>query len=174
MKMMSPNSRIDWIPEAGMVNPEAPLAATLNGGTNISAAIVTGFTLGATDSATDTSKTIVDEGNVETPTLAAYQGNLSFFRDDIGTGTQGAPLPATVFTDAYDLFKVAKVTGWLVSRHGKKANVDYAAGDVVSLYKFTSDYPREVDGEPGNPQQFGVEFLQQGELYLNVTVAAAV
>lgn len=171
-KLMSPNTRIDWVPVAGLTTPAAPKATELNAGTRISPAVETGYSLKFNDSDVDNSKTIEDEGNVETPTLANYEGNLTFFKDELGTGTQDAPVPATVFTAANALFKVAKVEGWLVSRHGKKGSVPYAALDVVSTFRFISDYPRTLEGDAGNPIRTQVEFLPQGEAYANVTCVA--
>lgn len=171
-KMMSPNTTIWWVPLAGLTTPAAPKATEINAGTNISAAIETGYSLKFNDSDVDNSKTIVDEGNVETPTLQNYEGNLTFFKDEIGGGTQDAPVPSTVFTAANALFKVAKVEGWLVSRQGKKAALAAAATDIVSVFRFISDYPKTIDGEAGNPIKTSVEFLPQGEAYANVAAVA--
>jgi hypothetical protein len=120
----------------------------------------------------DNSKSIADEGNVDTPTLGNYDGKLQFFRDAVGTGTQTAPVPSTVFTTARAIFKVAKVEGWLISRHGRKQSVAAAAGDVVSVFHFISDQPMDIDQEGGKPILFEVAFLPQGEMYLNVTTVA--
>lgn len=172
-KMVSPNRvRIDWIPLAGLTTPSAPKATELNLGTNISGAIETGYTLKFTDSKTDASKTIIQEGNSETPTLKNYEGKLTFFEDEVGAGTQDAPENATIFSTVVALFKVAYVDGWLVKRVGRKADVDYAATHVVSVYKFKNDVYRTLEGEPGDPTRIEVEFLKQGEAYYNVTCVA--
>jgi hypothetical protein len=170
-KMVNPNTRIDWIPVAGLTTPSAPKATELNAGTRISGALETGYTLKFSDSETDSSKTVEDEGNVETPTLKNYEAKLTFFQDDIGTGTQDAPVPLSIFTTALNLFSVPYVEGWLVSRYGRKAAVAYAATHVVSVYRFKSDYPRFLEGEPGNPTRVEVEFFPQGEAYPNVVCA---
>lgn len=170
-KMANPNERIDWIPLAGLPAPSAPTAAQLNAGTRVSQALEAGYTLKFNDSETDPSKTVEDEGNVETPTLANYEGKLTFFRDDIGTGTQDVPVPATAFTTVLNLFETPYVEGWLVSRYGRKASVAYAAGHIVSVYRFKNDYLRTLTGDAENPVRIEVEFLPQGEAYANVTVA---
>lgn len=162
-KMMSPNSTIWWIPFAGITNPNAPTVAQITAGTNISAAIVTGYTLGATDSDTDDSKTITDEGNVSTPTFGNYEGSLSFFRDGIGD-------TPTIFTTAYNLFKAGRVEGWLVSRHGYKSTVAPAAGQIVSVFRFISDLPQDIEGDGGAPIQVTVPFRPQGQMAVNVAV----
>lgn len=171
-KMVNPNTRIDWIPAAGLTTPSAPKISELNVGTNISTAIETGYSLKFNDSDKDNSKTIADEGNVETPTLKNYEGKLTFFKDDIGAGTQAIPSPLTIFTTAYDLFKVAHVDGWLVSRHGRKQSVAYAIGDVVSVFRFQNEYPKTLEGDTANPIRVEVEFLSQGEAYANVVTVA--
>jgi hypothetical protein len=172
-KMVSPNRvRIDWIPLAGLTTPASPKATELNAGNNISAAVETGYSLKFTDSKTDPSKTIVQEGNSETPTLKNYEGKLTFFEDEVGSGTQDAPEDATIFTEVVALFKVPYVEGWLVKRVGYKANLDYAALQQVSVFKFKNDQYRTLEGEPGDPTRIEVEFLKQGEAYYNVMTQA--
>lgn len=161
-----------WIPEAGLADGANPQADEINAGTRISPALNTGYTLKMSDSSTDNSRTVEDEGNVETPTLKNYEGKLQFFRDEIGTGTQDAPVPATVFTTVLNLFKVPYISGWLVSRYGPKADQPVAAGDIVSTFKFKNDQYRTIEGDAGEtPVLIEVEFLKQGEAYPNVTVS---
>lgn len=172
-KMVNPNTGIWWVPAAGLTAPSAPSAAEINAGTRISGALVTGYTLKMSDSKTDTSKTVEDEGNVETPTLKNYEGKLQFFRDEVGTGTQDVPIPATVFTSVLNLFKTPYVDGYLVSRYGRKATVPVAAGHIVSVFKFKNDVYRTIEGDAGEtPVMIEVEFLKQGEAYPNVTAVA--
>lgn len=158
-KMMSPNTTIWWVPLAGIVNPMAPTVAEINAGTNISCAIVTGYTLGATASDTDDSKSICDDANVQTPTFDNYEANLTFFRSDLVAAT-------AIYTTAFNLFKVPRVEGYLVSRQGKKSDQVAAAGDYVSVFRVISDSPADVDAE-GAAVQFTVPFLPQGVLNLN-------
>lgn len=164
-KMMSPNTTIWWVPLAGIANHLVPKATELTAGTNISAAIVTGYTLGATDSDTDDSKTIVDEGNVTTPTFGNYEANISFFREGVGD-------TPTIFTTAFDLFKDGRVEGWLVSRHGYKSTVAAAATQLVSVFRVYSDYAQDIEGDSGAPIQFTVPFKPQGQMAINVALAA--
>ena len=168
-KMMAPNTRIDWYPENGFADPENPTVAELNAGTNISCAIVAGYTLGFTDSDTNDERSICDEGNVQTRGFANYEASLSFFR---------APLAATdpdslVYDAARDIFKSElHVSGFLVSRQGKKAGQAYVVGDNVNLFKVTSDLYRDVSGDAGASIQFEVPFLQQGVAVANYEIAA--
>lgn len=164
-KMMSPNTTIWWAPVNGIANKDAPKVAEITAAINISAAIVTGYTLGATDSSTDDSKTIVDEGNVQTPTFGNYEASLSFYRDAEGD----AP---SVFSTAFALFSDARVEGWLISRHGYKATAAPAAGQEVSVFKVISDYHQDVEGDGGAPIQVTIPFKPQGQMALNVPIAA--
>ena len=162
-KMMSPNTTIWWIPVAGIANFNAPTVAEITAGINLSAAIVTGYTLAATDSDTDDSKTIVDEGNVSTPTFGNYEASLSFFRDAIGDAS-------TAFTTANDLFTAGRVEGWLVSRQGYKSTVAPATTQLVSVFGVVSDYHQVVEGDGGSPIQTTVPFKPTGKMKLNVAL----
>lgn len=166
-KMMSPNTRIDWYPLNAIADPAKPTVAELNAGINISCAIQTGYTLGFTDSDTDDSKTICDEGNVQNRGFANYEASLTAFRDPIDVTN------TTVFTTFRDLFKDGRVEGYLVSRQGKKAAMPYVAEDYISIFKVTSDYMQESGGESGGPVTVTVPFGQQGVAYANVHPVAA-
>lgn len=171
-KMVNPNIGVWWIPLAGLSSGSAPSAAQINAGTRISGAMTTGYTITFKDSDVDKSRTIEDEGNVDTPTLKNYEGKLSLFKDEIGTGTQDAPVPSTVFTTAVALFQVPYVEGWLVTRYGYKAVVPVAAGHKVSTFRFQNDQPITVESNAGTPIMVEVGFLPQGEAYPNVTCVA--
>jgi len=162
-KMMSPNTTIWWIPVAGVVNYLAPKVAEVTAGINISGAIVSGYTLAATDSDKDSSKSIIDEGNVDTPTFGNYQAKLSFFRDGIGD-------TATVYTTAYNLFVAGQVEGWLVSRQGYKSTAAAASTQIVSLFRVISDFGQDVESGSGAPIEFTVPFLPQGQMAVNVAI----
>ncbi|ALY08390.1 major tail protein [Arthrobacter phage Amigo] len=158
-KMMSPNTTIWWVPLAGIANPMAPTVAEINAGTNISCAIVTGYTLGATASDTDDSKSICDDANVQTPTFDNYEASLTFFRSDLTAVT-------AIYQTAFNLFKTPRVEGYLVSRQGKKSDQVAASNDLVSVYRVISDSPQDLDAE-GSAVQFTVPFLPQGVMNLN-------
>lgn len=169
-KMMAPNVRIDFVPDGGFASAAAPTAVELNAGTNLSAAITTGFTLGFTESDTDDSKSIVDESNSATPTRDNYEASLTFFMAPDSVGSQD-PLEVA-YQEAEALFGGDdRVTGWLVLRVGYKANVDHAADQEISLFRVTSDI-RRITSEDGAPIMLEVPFLQQGEAYGNIPVAA--
>lgn len=81
-----------WIAAAGLTSGSSPSAAQINAGTRVSPALKTGYSLKFNDSNTDNSKTVEDEGNVETPTLKNYEGKLNFFRDEEGNSGTLAPV----------------------------------------------------------------------------------
>lgn len=164
VKMMSPNTRIDWYPMNGFANWEEPTIEELNAGTNISCAIAQGYTLGFTASDTDDSKTICDEGNVQNRGFSNYEANLPFFRDGIGDNP-------TVFTTARDLFKGnERSEGYLVSRQGWKSTVPYSENQHINIYHVMSDLSRTTLGEGGVPIQLEVPFLAQGNARVNYEV----
>ena len=157
-KMMSPNTTIVWVPVSGVVDPDNPTATELNAGTNISCAIVRGYTLNPTASDTDTTASICDEGNVDNRTYANYEGNITFFRDaNINDNV-------SVFNKAYALFRRAGARGYLYRRVGKKSTATFVIGDEVEGFLFENDWPQTIDGgDNGGPIQFTVPFLQQGD-----------
>lgn len=157
-KMMSPNTLITWVPVSGVTDPDAPTATELNAGTNISCAIVRGYTLNPTASDTDTTASICDEGNVDNRTYANYEGNITFFRDSNINDN------VSVFNKAWALFRRAGARGYLYRRVGQKSTVAWAAGNEAEGFLFESDWPQTIDGgDNGGPIQFTVPFLQQGK-----------
>ena len=169
-KMMNPPTTIWWVAAGGLEDPANPTADELNAAENISCAIVTGYTLNPTDSSTDDTRSICDEGNVSTPTYDNYEASLTFFRTDV-TSPDPTGVDA-VYQLAFDLFKHKRAEGHLVRRIGKKNNVEAAAGDIVSVFKVMSDNPRDISGGDEGPIQFTVPFLPQGEVHMNVEVDA--
>lgn len=165
-KMMSPNTTIWWVTDAAF-DPDAPSAAKLTAAANISCAIVSGYTLNPTDSDEDNSTSICDGATVAVPTFYNYEGNITFFRD--------ADLAATTsdYAKAFAFFKTRGLTsgGYLVRRVGYASTVAAAAGQVVSSFKFISDYPQDVV-EDGGPIEFTVPFLPQGKMSLFKTLVA--
>lgn len=168
-KLMNPNTTIWWVPEGGFADPANPTVEELNAGENISCAIVTGFTLNPTDSDTDDTRSICDEGNVANPTWDNYEANLTFFRTAETTPTDANDL---AMDTAFELFRNKGAAGYLVRRIGKKNNIIAAIGDIVSVFKVLSDNPQDIAGGDEGPIQLTVPFLQQGEMHLNVEIEA--
>lgn len=163
MKMMSPNTRIDWIEDEDY-DPLLPSAALFTSSTNISQAIVTGYKLNPVKSDVDTKKSIVDSSNVETPARYNYEGQITFFREGDMADTTSA------YARAFAFFKNTRKTGWLVRRTGMLNSVTVAVGHKVDSFKFINDVPQdELDD---NLISFTSKFLQQGRMELNVAVVA--
>lgn len=172
-KMMSPKTRIDWYPTSGFADYNNPTITELNAGTNISCAIVRGYTLNPTASDTDTTASICDNSNVENPGFSNYEGTLTFFRDsNIVDNT-------SVYNQAWALFRRKGASGFLARRVGKLSSVAYVVGDEVEVFGFISDNPSTVDSGTGAvPIQFTVVFLKQGQysgmVYAGPLLAATV
>jgi hypothetical protein len=164
-KMMSPNTTIWWVPESANWNPAAPSAALLTAARNISCAVVSGYTLNATESDVDDSTSICDSANVELPTYYNYEANITFFRESNLADT------TSDYYKAFNFFKAGRQAGWLVRRMGYLSSVAAAATQVVSSYKVISDYPQDVV-EDGGPIEFTVPFLPQGNMDLNRALVA--
>lgn len=156
-KMMDPQTTLVWVPKSGVVDPYNPTAVELNAGTNVSAAVVRGFTLNPTSSDTDTTASITDEGNVENPTYDNYEGSITFFRDQNITDNTSA------YNKAWALFRKKGANGFWYRRVGFKSTVIFAIGHEVEGFLFVSDNAQTVSGSDGGaPIQFTVPFFQQG------------
>lgn len=165
-KMLNPNTTIWVVPEDGVVNPDAPTAAELNAGENISCAIVRGYTLNPTASDTDDSASICDTGNVANRLYDNYEGELTMFREGDAAAVD------SVFDTAFELFKEPDTRVWVYRRLGKRNTVAAASGDEVEGFLFSNDRTRSIDGGDAGPIQFTVPLLAQGHYTGYVTVAA--
>jgi hypothetical protein len=165
-KMLNPNTTLWVVPESGVVNPDAPTAAELNAGTNISCAVVRGYTLNPTSSDTDNSASICDTGNVSNRLYDNYEGSLTMFKDAVKTDV------ASVYNKAFALFKDPDNLVWVYRRLGKRNDVAAATGDTVEGFLFSNDRTQSVDGGDGGPIQFTAPLLPQGHYTGYVDVVA--
>lgn len=168
MKRMSNKETIWWVPaDTPGFNPATPNASALTEARNLSCAIVSGFTLNPTDSDTDSTTSICNNANVSTPTFYNYEGNLTFFRQ-----AEGADMDETAaYARAFEFFKEPDAAGWLVQRSGYAQTLQAQAGQLVRVYKFSSDNPQDVVPDDGGPIQMTVPFLPQGEMFLDVALS---
>lgn len=167
-KMMAPNETIVWVPLTGLTpayDPDNPTAAALNNAavTNISCAVVTGYTLNATASDTDDSASICDNANVASPTFYNYEASLTLFREGDADNTD------SVYAKVFELFRSPDAEGYLVRRVGYAQDAPFAAGQTVSSFYVSSDVPQDVVSD-GGPIQMTVPFLPQGKMALNETL----
>jgi|SRR6478609_2998549 len=164
-KMLAPNETIWFVPIAAIadVNVGPTQANMASDAVNLSCSIVTGYTLGMTDSDTDDSKSICDAGNAVNYTSGVYEGNLTFFREDNLADSAG------VFAQSFSLLKQPAEGIW-VKRIGKPATTAYATTDVVSWFHFDSDYTQDSD-DGDAPKQFTVPLIPQGHFGVNVVLS---
>lgn len=159
--------KVAWILDADLTNPDSPSPTELNGdGIDISQAIaLDGYELGATDSDDNEDRALTDVGSAVTRGFANYAASLPFFYDADFSDT------TSVYNDAFDAFRTELTTGYLVSRVGPFWNTPFAAGDVVSVFKFTAGaVSTDISGDS---YKFVVDYLPQGELYVNTLVETA-
>lgn len=169
-KMLSNRVSLWWVPASTVgFNPDAPSAALLTPARNVSCAVVSGYTINPTAPDTDSTTSICNDANVETPTFKNYEGNVTFFRQSLVLADVDA---ASAYTRAFEFFKRPDADGYWVRRIGKK-NLDAAvAGDKVAVFKFMSDNPQDVVPDDGGPIQMTVPFLPQGKLVEKVALVA--
>lgn len=159
-----PEADVDWSAPS-----EADIDAAVAAGLilDISCAITddSGDSLNMTDPATDDSQSICDVGAVETPIYDNYEAELDGFRNK--TGTTDTPYYDLFFS----LFNGVGRDYWLIKRVDKAQGSDIEQGDILSAYKFETDYGVDLP-EDGGMLLFGARFKPLGELYVNETVGA--
>ncbi|MFA5387651.1 MAG: hypothetical protein WC322_04695 [Candidatus Paceibacterota bacterium] len=163
-------------PEA-FVNPLAPTAAELNAQFawsptasqgnmvfNVSCATLDDYTMNQTDSDTDDTRTVCDEGEVSNATYQNYEVSLDFLRDKSLTD-QGLFNLAAELTRAPDrpLYAIKRIVG--------KNDTAFAIGDAVSIFGVTTDYPQDMV-DSGELLKHGARFKPTGSLAVNYELAA--
>lgn len=140
---------------------------------DVTSKIEVGMSVKVTDAAGNTVKikdvTVVavalSSTNTEVTLSATYSGSLT--ATDLATFFNAQTLAWDTF---YASTSGSRPTGYLTVRVNKAASSVYAAGDVVSIYKFTADSVMEnTEGE--DSIKFMVNFAPQGKLGKNVTLA---
>ena len=166
-KMLRPNVGIYVATADAFADWKAPTLTEITNATkvfNISPAVTDDYTLNMTDSQADTSLSIIDNADVQTPTYTNYEASLDLFRD--------ANLAAnSVYNKALSLFDEPDVKYYLVKRVGKTHEADFEAGDEVSVYGVRTDFPVDIVGD-AEMVRLGARFLTTGEVAVNVTVGA--
>lgn len=151
-----------WVPgDTGIADVNAPSAAAITGGTDISQYVVSTTSVGPTASDTVNERSITDTANVVVPTIGNYEGTLVLFRDFAsGVATED---------DLLETFQAGTV-GWLVRRVGKASTAAVASADVVEVYKFLTDNPQVSGGTGEGYLKLTVPLLQQGQFNVAATV----
>lgn len=159
-----PEARTDWSAPS-----EADIALDVADGLiiDISCAITddSGDSLNETDRETDDTQSICDIATVETPTFRNFEAELDGYRNK--PGTTDTPF----YDDFFNLFRGVGREYFLVKRVDKKQGEPIEAGDIVSAFRFETDYGQDI-GEDGGLIYFGARFKPQGELYTNIDVVA--
>lgn len=126
---------------------------------NLSCAIEDGYTLGMTDPATDSTRTICDVANVETPTYDNYEASFNFLRDkDVKA--------LGLFNLARYLFLGAGRRFWVVERVGVSWDTPFAPGQTISMYEVETDWPITLTDD-NTPIRLTTAFKATGNLHIN-------
>jgi hypothetical protein len=167
-KLLRGNTKIVAVDYEAIADPTAPTSDELNSAEfayDISCAILDDYSLNSTDSDTDDTLTICDIGNVQTPTFRNYEGDLTGLKDQTLTDN------TSVYNTFFHLFMAPGVKYWLVKRIGPAQATAFAAGDVVSLYLFETDYPTN-NADDGSMLSMTANLKPAGAINLNYTLLA--
>ena len=156
-----------WIPDGGIADIDAPTAAEINAGVNVSQSIaVDGTSVTASESSDIDDRAITDAGNATSAGFAQYEAALNTFRPSDPSDTND-PYAVT-----YNLWKTQRVAGYIVKRLLVPWTQEAAAGEMVSVFKVLSDYTAD-DTEGEDSVKLLIQFLAQGQLSVNTFVADA-
>jgi hypothetical protein len=167
-KLLRGNTKIVAVEYDGLVNPAAPTSAELNSATlayDISCAVLDDYTLNMTDSDTDDTVTVCDIGNVSTPTFRNYEAELTGLKDAVLTDN------TSVYNTFFRLFNNPDIRYWLVKRIGPAQATAFAAGQIVSLYGVSTDYPTN-NADDGSMLSMTANFKPTGAYNINYTLVA--
>lgn len=175
VKLLRGNNSIIFADPEAVENWAEPTVAELNKffrfGTaeenmiyDVSCATIDGYTLGMTDPNTDTTRTICDVSNVETPTDDTYEGSFTFLRDESLTDSG-------IFNMAYMLIAGPDLRYWVIERVGVPQGEPFAVGQTISMFEFTTDYPVDVITD-NTPIQVTAGLKATGNLHINYTLEA--
>lgn len=156
-------SAAEW--EAGV--SAAKWATMLAAGliTDISCAIEDGYSLNATGSATDSSMSVCDIAEVESPTYKEYEASLDLFRNKPGT------IDTPIYDVALSLFDGLDTPYYLVKRVDKPQGVPVAAGHTLSAFSVTTDYGQD-SVDDGSMTMYGARFKTPGGIATNIDALA--
>lgn len=130
----------------GVANINAPTVAELQGGIDITCAVVAGYTLGMTGSDTIDGKSVCDKGNVTNFASANYAGELTFFVE----ADEDETPETSAYKRAADYFVTRDIQFDLFRRIGQSHDVAVKEDDLVEGFGFVTDYPQYASGADGN------------------------
>lgn len=130
----------------GVEDIKKPTVSELEGGIDITCAVVAGYTLGMTGSDTIDGKSVCDKGNVTNYASANYEGELQFFLE----AEEDADDKTSAYRRAEEFFTDRGIYFDLVRRIGKSHEDDITEDDEVEVYGFVTDYPQYTSGSGDN------------------------
>lgn len=175
-KLLRANYRIDIAYPEYAEDPFAPKVAELNNVFAydskesgmvfpISCAILDDSnSVNQTTSDTDTTLTICDVAEVESPTFWNYEVTLDALRDRSLTAKG-------VFNMVRELTLSADRPFIVITRVGSNASDPYKVGDEISLFGVDTDFPVDI-AEDGSLIQHGARFKTSGDVEINFKVVA--
>lgn len=155
------------LPEA-FADWEAPTAAELNNSDlvfNITCALnEDGTTFDLADSDTDDSLSFCQAAGSISPTLFNAEVVFEAFRSM-------DPMVSNTANEAFGLMAFPDVEYFAIQRIGKESDVNFAAGDRVSMVRVKTDFPVDVAGG-GENIRIQNNFLFQGDINWNYEVVS--
>lgn len=166
-RLTRPNQTWALAKANAFVDPANPTAAELNNANFVQlfscALTEDGTTLTLGDSETDATLTFCSIGNETTPTALNPTAQWTFLKE-ANTGGSGSTVDLTsLFNKAWAWLSFPDTPYWVISRTGPNASQDipFAAGQVIKMALFSTDYPVEVMAQTG-PGRVSQTFLYGG------------
>lgn len=133
--------------------------------TDISCAVEDGYSLNLTGSSTDSSQSVCDIAQVESPLYYEYEASLDLFRNKPGTSD------TPIYDTALALFDGLDTPYYLVKRVDKAQGSTVVSGDILSAFGVTTDYGQDA-ADDGSMIMYGARFKTSGGVNTNFTVGA--
>lgn len=157
-------TKLLWVPgEDGISDIAAPTLTELAAGVDLTCQMVTTYEVRPDGSDTTNERAVCETSNVVTPTVQNYMGRFELFRQWDSSANEWETEDVLEYLEYGDL-------GWFVRRLGLPQDTDYAADQVVEVYKFMVDSPQTQGGTGSGYLKATVPLLQQGSFRLKSTV----
>ena len=158
-----PEAFADWTIPISLAAWSKALASGLI--IDISKSVEDSYSLNATGQATDSSQSMTDVAEIETPTFIEYEASLDIFRNKPGT-TDDLGYEQTV-----SLFNGIDIIWYLVKRTDKLQSAPVEVGDILSSFEVSTDYSPDMTGD-SEMTMFGARFKTPGSVRPHLTVTA--
>lgn len=132
---------------------------------DISCAVEDGYTLNGTSYTTSTSQSVCDVTSVESPQFKQYEASLDLFRNKPGT------LDTPIYDRARAWFDAPYIPVRLIKRVDVKQGEPVKAGDTLSAFGFTTDFPTDIVADNADIMH-GARFKPDGFHATNIDAAA--